>query len=337
MSFRICVIGCGALSSRAHGPSCRRYAERHTGVELAACCDLDAARAASYRQANGFGRHYSDYRAMLAAEHPDAVCLMAPVDKTCELSCAILELGFPLLMEKPPGLNRDECLAMIAAAERSGVPNQVAFNRRYTPLVQELTTRLAAQFQPGDIQNLRYDFFRINRRDADFATTAIHGIDTARFIAGSPYRRVRCRYQDLPALGPRVANIFLDCDLDSGATVQINFCPVTGVIIERATVSLFDHTYFLNLPIWEAYDSPGRLQHLARGERVEDLDGGTLEGADEMYIASGFYGENASFFDDLRAGRRPSGDLRSGLQAVEIADCLRQRLPEYVAPALTAR
>jgi hypothetical protein len=70
-----------------------------------------------------------------------------------------------------------------------------------------------------------------------------------------------------------------------------------------------------------------------RGERVEDLDGGTLEGARDLYMASGFYGENASFFDDLRAGRRPCGDIRSGLQSVEIADCLRQRCPEYVAPA----
>ena len=132
---------------------------------------------------------------------------------------------------------------MIAAAEKSGLPNQVAFNRRYAPLVRELKNRLEASSRPEDIQNLRYDFFRINRRDADFATTAIHGIDTVRFLAGAPYRRVRFHYQPFPALGPTVANLFMDCEMTSGATAQINFCPVTGVIIERATVSLFDHTY----------------------------------------------------------------------------------------------
>ena len=331
MPFRICVIGCGSLSTSAHGPSCRRYAERHAEVELAACCDLDTAKAESYRAKFGFQRAYGDYRAMLSTERPDAVCLMAPVSRTCELSCAVLELGFPLLLEKPPGLNRAECLAMVAAADRANVPNQVSFNRRYTPLVRELKTRLETQFKPTDIQNLRYDFFRINRRDADFATTAIHGIDTVRFLAGAPYRRVRCRYQEFPALGPTVANLFLDCEMASGASAHINFCPVTGVLIERATVSLLDHTYFLNIPIWQAFDSPGRLQHLERGSLVEEVDGGTLEGAAEMYVASGFYGENASFFDDLRAGRRPAGDIRSGLQSVEIADCLRQRCPEYVA------
>jgi predicted dehydrogenase len=332
MAFRVCVIGCGSLSTSAHGPSLRRYADRHEDVVLAGCCDLDAAKTEAYRIAFGFERGYTDYQRMLQAEEPAAVCLMAPVDKTCELSCAVLGLGFPLLMEKPPGLNRAECLAMVAAAEKAGVPNQVSFNRRYAPLVGELKTRLDSQFQPDDIQDLRYDFYRINRRDADFATTAIHAIDTVRFLAGAPYRRVRFRYQGFPALGPTVANIFLECDMASGASAHITFCPVTGVIIERAAVSLFDHTFFLNIPIWRAFDCPGRLQHLVRGELTEDIDGGTLEGAAEMYIASGFYGENASFLDDLRAGRRPEGDIRSGLQSVEIADAMRQRLPEYVTP-----
>ena len=35
MAFRICVIGCGSLSTSAHGPSCRRYADFHPDVELA--------------------------------------------------------------------------------------------------------------------------------------------------------------------------------------------------------------------------------------------------------------------------------------------------------------
>ena len=84
MPFRICVIGCGSLSTSAHGPSCRRYADRQPDVELAACCDLDAARAERYRESFGFGKAYSDFRAMLTTERPDAVCLMAPVSKTRE-------------------------------------------------------------------------------------------------------------------------------------------------------------------------------------------------------------------------------------------------------------
>lgn len=331
MAFTLCIVGCGSLSNRAHGPSYRAYADEHADVVLAGCCDVDAARAEAYREAFGFARAYTDFREMLAAETPDAVCLMAPVQLTCELSCAIMDMGYPLLMEKPPGLDGNECRRMIAAAERSAVPNQVSFNRRYCPLIVELKQRLAS-FAPEDMHDIRYDFFRIGRKDADFSTTAIHGIDTVKFLAGSDYRRVRFTYREFPELGPTVANIFLEAEFASGATAHLNFCPVTGVLVERATVSLLDHTFFLNVPIWAAHDSPGRLLHLHRGEAIDDISGDAICDAEKMYVNSGFHGENAAFLDDLRAGRRPAGDIASGLQSVEIADCIRHRRQEYIAP-----
>ena len=331
MAFRVCSIGCGALATSVHGPSFRMYAGKHPDVELTACCDLDEARALAYRGTFGFARHYTDFREMLKRERPDGVCLIAPVALTAELSCAVMEMGFPLLMEKPPGLTRAECAQMIAVAERRGVPNQVSFNRRYTPLVVELKKRLTAKFSPADIQNVRYDFFRVERRDADFSTTAIHGIDAAKFLAGSDYAHVRFRYQDFPELGPTTASIFMDCEFESGASAQLSFCPVAGVIIERATVNAHNHTFFLSIPISRAYDCPGRLLHVEKGETKEDISGDTLHPGAEMFEQSGFYGENASFLDDLRAGRRPVGDIRSGLQSVEIAECIRLRHAEYRA------
>lgn len=329
MAFSLCIIGCGSLSNKAHGPSYRQYASLHSDVVLTACCDVNAERAETYRRTFGFARAYTDFREMLDKERPSAVCLMAPVELTCEISCAIMERGYPLLMEKPPGLDATECRCMIAAAAKSGVPNQVSFNRRYCPLVVELKQRLAA-FAPEAIHDIRYDFFRIGRKDADFSTTAIHGIDTVKFLAGADYRRVRFTYREFPELGTNVANIFLECEFVSGATAHLNFCPNTGVLIERATVTLLDHTFLLNVPIWAAYDTPGRLLHLHRGQTVADVAGDSVCDASQMHIASGFFGEDASFLNDLRAGRRPVGDIASGLQSVEIADCIRKRLPEYV-------
>ena len=128
-----------------------------------------------------------------------------------------------------------------------------------------------------------------------------------------------------------MVNTYLECRFASGAMAHLNFCPVTGVLIERATVTLHDHTFFLDTPLWNAFDAPGRLVHVRRGEIVRQVDGGSLPDADQMYVASGFFGENAAFLDDLRAGRRPAGDIRSGLQAVEVAECMRLRKSEYVA------
>ncbi|MCK4375431.1 MAG: Gfo/Idh/MocA family oxidoreductase, partial [Candidatus Brocadiae bacterium] len=302
-------------------------------AELAACCDLDEAKARRFRERFGFARHYTDMAEMLDAEQPDAVCLVAPVELTCELSCRILEMGHPLLMEKPPGRTVEETDRMIAAARAGSVPNQVAFNRRYAPLVRELKRLLCARFQPSEVQHVRYDVTRVNRRDPDFSTTAIHGIDAARFLAGSDYCRVRFHYQGLPHLGPTVCNIFMDCTFESGATAHLSFCPVAGAVVERATVHALDNTFLLDFPSGSGSDGPGRLRHFGKGELKLDVTGTELTVGAEPFELEGFYGENASFFDDVRAGRHPAGDLPSARQSVEIAQCIRERGAEYCRAA----
>ena len=133
---RLATIGCGEHATGTHGPSLALYAERHPGTELVACCDLDPGKAERYRARFGFARAYTDLRRMLDTERPDAVSLVAPVERTCELACLIFEWGFPLLVEKPPGRTVAEVDRMIAAA--GGVAHQVAFNRRFAPLLREL-------------------------------------------------------------------------------------------------------------------------------------------------------------------------------------------------------
>ncbi len=330
MALRVCTIGCGHIATGYHGPSYVRYVATHPDTELVACCDVDEARASAFRERYGFARHYCDYEQMIVREHPDAVCMMVSVDHTCEVACRVLRFGIPLMTEKPPGRTTEELDKMIAAARVSGAPTQVAFNRRYLPLGRALKSQLATL--PGQIQHIRYDMTRIARADPDFSTTAIHSIDAVRHLMSSDYARIQFHYQDLPEFGPTVANIYMDCLLTSGATAHLNFCPVSGVVVERASVYTVDHTFFLNIPIWNGFDTPGKLLHLEKGVVLTDVDGITLSGSDEDYVLSGFYAENASFLDDVRAGCRPVGDLASARQSVEVAQCIRDRAPEYRAP-----
>ncbi|HHU79061.1 MAG TPA: Gfo/Idh/MocA family oxidoreductase [Clostridiales bacterium] len=324
MSFKICTIGCGSMASSGHGPSYKRYAALHKDTVLAACCDLDEEKASAFRSKFGFQRHYRDFELMLDTEKPDAVCLVVPEHLTAPLSVRILENGYPLLMEKPPGLEPADTERMIQAAEKHNTPNQVAFNRRYMPMVSKLKEMTAGE----KIHNLRYDFYRTGRFDDDFAATAIHGIDTVRHLAGSDYSCIRFDYQPLPEFGPNVANIMMHCRFESGAEAQLNFSPVSGVIVERAVINSYDNTWFMNLPAWNAADFPGRLVHYHRGSLAADVSGDELSESD-MYLTNGFYHENESFFEDIRAGRRPAGDLKSALQSVEISDCIRKRISEY--------
>ncbi len=327
-SLRICAIGCGNIATGYHGPAYARYAAAHPGAILAACCDIDTDRAARFAAAFGFARHYADFERMLDEEQPGAVCLSAPPDLTSALACRILERGFPLLTEKPPGLTVEEVDRIIAAEAAGGAPCFVAFNRRHMPLARAMRRRLAEAGPPEAIQHARYEMARVGRADPDFSTTAVHGVDAARFLVGSDYARIRFRYQPLPEMGPSVANLFLDCEFASGATGHLAFLPAAGAVVERATVHLRDVSYELRLPVWGGFDSPGRLLELRRGELALDLDGPAASGSGEGFVLSGFYAEDAAFFDAARSGCA-TGDLRDARQSVAIMQCLRERRAEY--------
>jgi predicted dehydrogenase len=328
MTFSLCTIGCGSMASHAHGPAYAKYAAEHPDTNLAACCDLNAERAEMFRARFGYQRCYTDIAAMLKEETPDAVCLIAPIALTCELACPILEKGIPVLMEKPPGQSVAEIDRMIAAAEVGNAPSQVAFNRRTIPLLVRLK-RLLEEVAPGAIQHLRLEFTRTGRADPDFSTTAIHGIDTARFLVGSDYQEIRFHYQPLPQFGEGVANVFLEALFQNGVTGHLHFCPMAGEIAERITLQADDQTFHLHLPIWNALDFPGRLRHLRQNACLLDTPCEIAANGGEGFEINGFYGENAAFLDAIRAGKPPAPDLKQARQSVEVMERYRLREEWY--------
>jgi predicted dehydrogenase len=204
----------------------------------------------------------------------------------------------------------------------------VAFNRRFAPLVRELRRRIEAA---GSLQHVHYEMTRVGRRDSDFSTTAIHGIDAVRFLAGSDYAEARFRYRELPEAGPGVANILLDAVMATGATAHLAFCPVAGVLVERVTAHAHGHSFLLQVPMWGGVDSPGRLQHFENGRLVADLSGETVGDGIALFELGGFYREYAAFLDDVEGGRLPSPGLRESRQSVEVAERIRNRSPAYPA------
>lgn len=328
MAFKICVVGCGYMAFNGHGPACKKYAALHPDVELTACCDVDESKALSFKNEFGFLRHYTDMDLMLDAEKPEAVSLIVPVNLTCPLSVRIFEKGYPLLLEKPPGLNKDETLNMISAANSRNIPNMVAFNRRFIPLVNKLK-ELLGRYGLYKSMNIDYRMLRIGRKDPDFSSTAIHGIDVVKFLAASDYKTVRFGYQELGDVGRNIANFFMDCEFKSGATARLGFFPVTGALAERLEIVALEHTFRLYLPVGGSLDVPGRLVHFHNGKVELDLDGRDISGCLDEFILNGFYSENERFFDDIRCGRKPADDIASGIQSVELADCIRNRLPIY--------
>jgi predicted dehydrogenase len=322
--MRLCQIGCGEHARVAHGPSQARCARERPGLVLAGCCDLDAARAESFRRDFGYARAFTDPGTMLEAERPDAVVVVVPVERTVAVGSTVLERRIPLLLEKPPGETTADVDRLIAAADSAGlpVPHQVAFNRRFAPLVRELRRRIE---EAGPLQHVHYEMTRVGRRDADFSTTAIHGLDAVRYLAGADYVEARFRYREMPELGRGVANILVDAVMTTGATAHLAFCPVAGVLVERATAHANGHTLLLRVPMWNGVDSPGRLTHFAAGTLAADLRGDAVGDGRALFELGGFYRETVAFLDDVEARRTPSPGLRESRQSVAIAEAIRAR------------
>ena len=324
MSFKICAIGCGDMATVGHGPSFRKYALENPDVTLAGCCDLDFTKADAFRSSFGFDSAYSDVDQMLKTEKPDAVSLMVPPAVTAPLTTKLLQAGIPVILEKPPGLNREETLGLMEVAAQTGTPHQVAFNRRYMPMVQRFL-----ELRQGR-QDLfwQYDFYRSDRHDKDFSTTSIHGIDTVRYLAGKPYRQVQFHYYPNPVDSTLAPIITLDFELVDGAKGRITFNPGSGICAERCYMHGTNELIYAALPyhgINGSMDGSGSILVTEKNKVVlrEDAQ------EEEFFVSNGFYGENAHFFDCIRNGIRPAGDIASGLQAVEIAQCIRYRQECY--------
>lgn len=323
MTFNISVIGCGWVSMDCHGPACARYAQTHPGVTLAACCDLDPQRAAAFGKRFGVTHTYTQYEELLQIEQPDAVCLNVPPEAACSIGCSILERGFPLLCEKPPGMSVDEVDRLASAAQRSGAIHQVAFNRRFMPLVAELKKRLASL----PVQAVEILMARHSRLEADFTTTAVHDIDLARFLLDSDYRSLHFTYSNQEVNGKPVTNFLIDGKMDSGSAARLSIYPATGLNVERVMVYCADQAF--SLACSNGLDFPGWLRCYRGNQLVEEMSGAQIASSEESYILNGFYSEDEAFFDAVQAGRQPREDLRSARQSVAIMQALRERMEQY--------
>lgn len=314
-SFKICHIGCGGMSLRGHGPALKKYTTDHSSAVLSGCCDLDLDKATEFAKLYGFTNVYEDWKMMLSELKPDAVSLAVPVKYTSEIAVEIISMGYNLLTEKPPGMTVEECADIIDATESLEVKTAAAFNRRYMPLVK----RLVEILDDKKIEHIRYDFFRYGRKDADFSTTTIHGIDTVKMLSKSSYKKLNIDYQPLESTP--VGNIFINGVMDSGTTISINFYPDSGLTAERATVTADGGIYFLNIPIWDCPDYPGSILSYKNGLLKDKIDGA----ADEMFITSGFYDEHRDFYEAIRRNVPVSHEIIDSLQSVQVMELIRNK------------
>jgi len=109
--------------------------------------DPDAARAAEVAAALdpalGAPRLFTDYREMLAETRPDFVLALGRHSVMAETAHALLDAGYPFLMEKPMGIDADEVRGIAEKADRIGGFAAVPLFQRYLPFVAEARAAVA--------------------------------------------------------------------------------------------------------------------------------------------------------------------------------------------------
>jgi predicted dehydrogenase len=329
--FKICIIGCGWVADFGHGPAYRKYAGENSGVELTACCDVNENRSFRYKNKFGFQRHYTDHRSMIKNEEPDAICLNIPDSQTASICTEILEQGIPVLLEKPIGVNLKETYTLNCVAKKTGTPNMVAFNRRFMPLVQLYKKTIDEKIGNAQITSVEYYLSRFKRTESNFEITAIHGIDTVRYITGSDYRSVQFTYKKYPEYGQNVMDIHLYGEMDNRITAILNFYPVCGAVVERMVVNTFENSFLIEIPVWDSIDIPGRITIVSNNEIISELSLHDNRQNSEEFQRYGFYGEDAAFFDCIRRDNNPSPTIGDSIPTAEIMEFIRKKKAHYIS------
>ncbi|MCZ6636418.1 MAG: Gfo/Idh/MocA family oxidoreductase [bacterium] len=180
---KLALIGAGNHCRGNHAPALAKYATDHPDrVALVGVCDLESEKAERFVREFGFQKAFTDYREMMEEAQPDGCVCVMPIQHIVPLAKALMQMGMPVTVEKPPGVSIAESRELVEVARETGVTHMVSVNRRLQPLIQRAKQWALEQ---GPLRYVRASILRHNRREDFFISgTGIHCVDTLREIGG---------------------------------------------------------------------------------------------------------------------------------------------------------
>jgi predicted dehydrogenase len=216
--LRIGILGCGPIAQFAHFDACRKA----RNAELYAICDVAEDLVGKMAAIHEPRVTYKNYDQMLADPEVEAIILAASDQYHVPLSMKAIEAGKHVLVEKPLGVNVEECELLGDRMRRAdgGLVLQIGNNRRFDPgiafarqfMEEELGQRIGFKAWYYD-SSYRYTMTdnlqpipvasKQAKRPAEnpkadkqryfMLTHGSHLMDTARFLGG-PIASIRARH-----------------------------------------------------------------------------------------------------------------------------------------------
>jgi predicted dehydrogenase len=211
----VAVAGAGAFG-RNHLRVYRELETAGAGVELAACVEPDAGRAAEVEAQYGIPVFASVEELLRADLRVDAASVAVPTVQHHAVASALLDPGLDVLVEKPIAATLAEADDLVAHAEKAGRILQVGHLERFNPAVLAVQPRLK---RPMFFEAHRLSVYTPRSLDVDVVLDLmIHDLDIVLTFAGSPVREVRA--VGLPIVSPKVDIANVRVEFESGCVAN---------------------------------------------------------------------------------------------------------------------
>lgn len=128
--LKIGFIGCGGIAFDKHLPGMASQKDR---IDMYAFCDIIPERAeeACTKYGCSDAKVFTDYSDLLACPEIDAVHVLTPNVKHCEISCAAMEAGKHVICEKPMAATYADALKMYETHLRTGKLLTIGYQYRH--------------------------------------------------------------------------------------------------------------------------------------------------------------------------------------------------------------
>lgn len=149
------IIGCGDVTEKKSGPGFQKAGNSTLEMVMR----RDGAKCEDYARRHGVPQWTTTAHELIHHPRITAIAIATPPDTHCHYALLVAEAKKPAIVEKPMARNYAECLEMIRAFEKAGVPLFVAYYRRCFAKFQHLRSIIVSG-NLGALTNVRLRYRR---------------------------------------------------------------------------------------------------------------------------------------------------------------------------------
>ena len=313
---RVVMIGAGARAMQAIYPAMAAQSD----VEIIGVCDIDENRRKKAAELYKIPKQYGangvyEYQNMLKELKPDAVAVIGQPHIMYDIWEWVLKNGFHLLIEKPFALSIHQAKMLTWMANQKNLITQVAFQRRYTPMVVKLREECLKR---GPIVHAVCRFYKYLIEPATCARDhmmddCVHSIDTLRWICGGEVAKVESCCKRIAV--PDINFISATLHFDNGAM---------GYLINSWSSGKRVFEVEMHAPgIYVMAEHENKARLFAENDAVgKEFDTKQMADSDDFYVYTGIYSLVRDFIEGIKLNKQPDACFESSLKTMEIAETI---------------